>query len=204
MNSGLVMSRFLPLRPLVGALSARPRHRLAKESIPPARRSPKIVRDGWMALADSAMSRRWRRSEPMRHATLGPLGQVSRLTLGGGGIGQIWGEVSAEEAKATLPRRSTAASTCSTPRPAIATARPSSARCSTGGCRPGSKSPPSTAWARSRSGEAAERLADVARRPAWRLCACQRVDLFFLHTNIRRDGFVYAHGADRQAQVATA
>ena len=38
----------------------------------------------------------------MRHATLGPLGQVSRLTLGGGGIGQIWGEVSADEAKATL------------------------------------------------------------------------------------------------------
>ena len=25
----------------------------------------------------------------------------------------------------------------------------------------------------------------------------QRVDLFFLHTNIRLDGFVYAHGADR-------
>ena len=39
---------------------------------------------------------------PMRHATLGPLGPVSRLTLGGGGIGQIWGEVSAEEAGATL------------------------------------------------------------------------------------------------------
>ena len=38
----------------------------------------------------------------MREATLGPLGPVSRLTLGGGGIGQGWGEVSADEAKATL------------------------------------------------------------------------------------------------------
>ena len=38
----------------------------------------------------------------MRTAPLGPLGPVSRLTLGGGGIGQIWGETSAEEARATL------------------------------------------------------------------------------------------------------
>src|SRR5215469_8254809 len=38
----------------------------------------------------------------MRTATLGPLGPVSRLTLGGGGIGQLWGETTAEEARATL------------------------------------------------------------------------------------------------------
>ena len=31
----------------------------------------------------------------MQTRTLGPLGPVSRLTLGGGGIGQIWGEVTA-------------------------------------------------------------------------------------------------------------
>ena len=35
----------------------------------------------------------------MQKNTLGPLGPVSRLTLGGGGIGQLWGEVSADEAK---------------------------------------------------------------------------------------------------------
>src|SRR5215472_15414847 len=38
----------------------------------------------------------------MKKATLGPLGPVSRLTLGGGGIGQIWGETTREEAEATL------------------------------------------------------------------------------------------------------
>ena len=38
----------------------------------------------------------------MRTTTLGSLGEVSRLTLGGGGIGQIWGENSREEAQATL------------------------------------------------------------------------------------------------------
>ena len=38
----------------------------------------------------------------MRTATLGSLGEVSRLTLGGGGIGQIWGDTSHDEATATL------------------------------------------------------------------------------------------------------
>ena len=28
----------------------------------------------------------------MHYTTLGPLAQISRLTLGGGGLGQIWGE----------------------------------------------------------------------------------------------------------------
>ena len=38
----------------------------------------------------------------MRSSRLGSLGNVSRLTLGGGGIGQGWGETSREEAGATL------------------------------------------------------------------------------------------------------
>jgi aryl-alcohol dehydrogenase-like predicted oxidoreductase len=38
----------------------------------------------------------------MDHATLGALGPVSRLTLGGGGLGQLWGETSRAEAVATV------------------------------------------------------------------------------------------------------
>lgn len=38
----------------------------------------------------------------MESGTLGPLGRVSRLTLGGGGIGQLWGETTRIEAVATL------------------------------------------------------------------------------------------------------
>src|SRR5438067_12221466 len=38
----------------------------------------------------------------MKTASLGALGPVSRLTLGGGGIGQVWGDVSRDEAAATL------------------------------------------------------------------------------------------------------
>jgi len=38
----------------------------------------------------------------MKKSNLGTLGEVSRLTLGGGGIGQVWGEVSPSEAIATI------------------------------------------------------------------------------------------------------
>jgi aryl-alcohol dehydrogenase-like predicted oxidoreductase len=38
----------------------------------------------------------------MQTTTFGALGKVSRLTLGGGGIGQVWGDVSRDEAIATI------------------------------------------------------------------------------------------------------
>jgi aryl-alcohol dehydrogenase-like predicted oxidoreductase len=38
----------------------------------------------------------------MQQVSFGTLGEVSRLTLGGGGIGQVWGETSREEGIATL------------------------------------------------------------------------------------------------------
>jgi aryl-alcohol dehydrogenase-like predicted oxidoreductase len=38
----------------------------------------------------------------MRTLALGPLHDVSRLTLGGGGLGQLWGETTNEEAIATV------------------------------------------------------------------------------------------------------
>jgi aryl-alcohol dehydrogenase-like predicted oxidoreductase len=43
----------------------------------------------------------WRASKMQRNK-FGSLGLVSRLTLGGGGIGQVWGETSREEGIATL------------------------------------------------------------------------------------------------------
>ena len=138
----------------------------------------------------------------MRTATLGPLGPVSRLTLGGGGIGQLWGETSAEEAKATLSSAIDAGVT-------LLDAAPGYHNCETfigetfGGRLPtGVKVTTKHALATVPAGEAAGRLAASleASLAAMRL---QRVDLFFLHSNIRPDAFTYAHGADRQDQVAT-
>ena len=138
----------------------------------------------------------------MRHARLGPLGPVSRLTLGGGGIGQIWGEVSAEEAKATL----TAALDGGID---LLDAAPGYRNCETfigevfdGRLPDGVKVTTKHALGTVPPGDAAGRLTASleASLAAMRL---QRIDLFFLHTNIAPDGFVYAHGAERQGQHAT-
>jgi aryl-alcohol dehydrogenase-like predicted oxidoreductase len=138
----------------------------------------------------------------MRNANLGPLGPVSRLTLGGGGIGQIWGETTADEARATLHAAIDAGID-------LLDAAPGYRNCETfigetfggrlpDGVRITTKHGLNTAPA----GEAAARLAASleASLAAMRL---ERVDVFFLHSNIRPDDFTYAHGADRQDQVAT-
>jgi aryl-alcohol dehydrogenase-like predicted oxidoreductase len=138
----------------------------------------------------------------MRTANLGPLGPVSRLTLGGGGIGQIWGETTREEAEATLRAAVDAGVT-------LLDAAPGYRNCETfigetfGGRLPaGVRITTKHGLATVPAGEAAKRLADSldASLAAMRL---ERVDLFFLHSNIRPDDFTYAHGADRQDQVAT-
>jgi len=138
----------------------------------------------------------------MRKATLGPLGPVSRLTLGGGGIGQLWGETSREEAQATLAAAIDGGID-------VLDAAPGYHNCETfigevfGGRLPaGVKVTTKHSLGTVPAGDAAERLRTSleASLAAMRL---PRVDLFFLHTNICADDFVYAHGADRQDQVAT-
>ena len=138
----------------------------------------------------------------MQTANLGPLGSVSRLTLGGGGIGQIWGEVSADEAKATLGAALDGGID-------VLDAAPGYRNCESfigeafGGRLPaGVKVTTKHSLGTVPRGEAEARLRASldASLAALRL---PRVDLFFLHTNICADDFVYAHGADRQDQVAT-
>ena len=138
----------------------------------------------------------------MQRNRLGFLGDISRLTLGGGGIGQGWGVTSREEAIATIDAALEGGID-------VLDTAPGYRNCEAfigehfGGRLPAavkitSKCPLATVA----PGEAATRLTASldASLAAMRL---GRVDLFFLHSNISPDGFVYAHGADRQDQVAT-
>jgi aryl-alcohol dehydrogenase-like predicted oxidoreductase len=138
----------------------------------------------------------------MRTATLGPLGPVSRLTLGGGGIGQIWGETTAEEARATLAAAIDAGID-------LLDAAPGYRNCETfigetfdGRLPAGVRITTKHGLATAPPGEAAARLA-ASLEESLKAMRLERVDLFFLHSNIRPDAFTYAHGADRQDQVAT-
>lgn len=138
----------------------------------------------------------------MQTATLGPLGEVSRLTLGGGGIGQIWGETSRDEALATLHAALDAGITVLDAAPMYRNCEafigeafdgrlPASVKVTTK-CYLGTPEP----------GETAARLTQSldASLAAMRL---DRVDLFFLHTNLHLDGFAYAHGDDSKARFST-
>src|SRR5687767_12206197 len=138
----------------------------------------------------------------MRTATLGPLGEVSRLALGGG-IGQVWGEVTHDEALATIHAAVDAGITLIDAAPmyrnaeaflgeAFAGAPPAGLKFTTK-CQLGSPDPREVAGALE-----ASLAASLA---ALRL---PRVDIFFLHSNLHADGFTYAHGDASKDRFSTA
>ena len=139
----------------------------------------------------------------MQTNALGPLPAVSRLTLGGGGLGQLWGETSEAEAVATLRAATDAGINLIDTAPlyrnceaVVAEAfqgRPPEGVLFTSKCRLGTP-PPGEAEGRIR----ASLEASLA---AMRL---QRVDVYFLHTNICADDYVYARRQDQRDQFATA
>lgn len=137
----------------------------------------------------------------MQSATLGPVGTVSRLTLGGGGIGQGWGETTAEEAVATLHHAVDAGITLLDTAPmygrceanvfkAFGGKLPSGLRITTK-CQLGT--PP--------SGEAERRLTQSL-DGSLAAMGVDHVDVFFLHSNICANDYVYRRRAERQDSFA--
>jgi aryl-alcohol dehydrogenase-like predicted oxidoreductase len=138
----------------------------------------------------------------LKTAQLGPVGEVSRLTLGGGGIGQIWGENTAEEAHATLKAAIDGGVT-------VLDAAPMYRNCQAfigevfGGRLPagvkvttkhqlGNPAPSGAAW------ELTESL-----RRSLEAMKLKRVDVFFLHSNLHGEGFHYDHGDLRRDEFST-
>lgn len=138
----------------------------------------------------------------MRHAMLGSFGPVSRLTLGGGGIGQGWGETSRDEASETIKLAVDNGIDLLDTAPlyrnceaiigeVFAGHLPKGVRITTK-CSLGSPPP----------GEVAERL-KRSLDASLKTMRLDRVDIFFLHTNICPDDYVYAIRPDQQDSFAT-
>ena len=138
----------------------------------------------------------------MQHAQLGPFGNVSRLTLGGGGLGLVWGETTEDEAVATVHAAVDAGINLIDTAPmygaceviigrSFGGALPAGVRVTTK-CQLGEP-------ARGTVMAALEASLDAS-LAAMRL---DRVDVYFLHSNICADDFVYAHGNEHRAQFAT-
>ena len=138
----------------------------------------------------------------MRKANLGSLGPVSRLTLGGGGIGQVWGEVSRDEAIATLTAAIDGGIDVLDAAPLYGNCQAFIGEVFDGRLPAGVKVTTKCGLGTPPPGEAAARLTASleASLAAMRL---PRVDLFFLHSNIAMDGFTFAHSAERQDQMST-
>lgn len=140
----------------------------------------------------------------MQQRTLGNLGKVSALTLGGGGLGQVWGPTSRAEAVATVVEAVEAGIDLLDLAPGYGRGEaeavvgeafqgrlPTGVRVTTK-CQLGS--PP------------AEEIDAIVRRRLERSLEAlrlDRVDLLFLHSNLIPDDFVYPRDAANQDRFAT-
>ena len=138
----------------------------------------------------------------MKHSEFGPLGKVSRLTLGGGGIGLIWGPSTRDEATATIKSALDGGIDLLDTAPMYGQCEsivadtfggklPSQLRITTK-CALGSPAPQEIASKLTQSLDTS--------LTAMKL---ERVDVFFLHTNICADDYVYAVRPDIQDGYAT-
>lgn len=138
----------------------------------------------------------------MKKNAFGALGEVSRLTLGGGGIGQGWGPTSREEAIATIKAAVDAGIDLLDTAPLYRNCEsivseafngrlPAGLRVTTK-CGLGSPEPAQVERAVTQSLDASLLAMKI-----------DHVDIFFLHSNICGDDYVYANRPDLQNSYAT-
>ncbi|MBW8815327.1 MAG: aldo/keto reductase [Caulobacterales bacterium] len=135
----------------------------------------------------------------MKTSTVGPLGPVSRLTLGGGGIGQVWGKVSREEAGATLKAALDGGIDILDTAPMYGDCERLIGDTFSGALPAGVKVTTKCALGSPPAGEVAARL-QASLEASLTAMQLAHIDVFFLHTFIAADGYAYARGdAQRDA-----
>lgn len=138
----------------------------------------------------------------METRVLGSLGPVSRLTLGGGGIGQVWGPTSREEGIATLKLAVDEGIDVIDAAPGYKVCEALIGEAFGGRLPPGVRvttkhhlgaPSPGDVYGRLRASLEAS-LTDMR---------LERVDLMFLHNQIYRDGFAYPDNRQERPEAAT-
>ncbi|MBS0412647.1 MAG: aldo/keto reductase [Proteobacteria bacterium] len=138
----------------------------------------------------------------MQTSSLGPFQGVSRLTLGGGGLGQLWGETTPGEAVATLNEAVEAGINLIDTAPLYRHCEAVIGAAWNGAVPAGVRITSKVYLGSPPAGEVAARI-EAALAASLAAMKLERIDLYFLHTNICPDGYVYARGAHRQADFAT-
>jgi len=138
----------------------------------------------------------------MQKNSFGPLAEVSRLTLGGGGIGQAWGETSREEAIATLHAAVDAGIDLLDTAPMYRNCEVIVAEAFNGKLPKGLRVTTKFGLGSPAPNEV-EKLLTASLDSSLRTMRIDHADIFFLHSNICADDYVYAIRPDMQDSFAT-
>jgi aryl-alcohol dehydrogenase-like predicted oxidoreductase len=138
----------------------------------------------------------------MRVQQLGPFADISRLTLGGGGLGQLWGETSPEEARATVHAALDAGINLIDTAPSYRLCEQVIAETFAGALPAGVRITTKCLLGEPPAGTAAQVL-EASLDASLGAMGLDYVDVFFLHSNICEDDTVYAFGNQYRAQFAT-
>jgi aryl-alcohol dehydrogenase-like predicted oxidoreductase len=138
----------------------------------------------------------------MRTSTLGPFTGMSRLTLGGGGLGQIWGASSDNEAIATITAALDAGMNVIDTAPMYGACETVIGSAFRGALPTGVRITSKCQLGEPAVGTIAAKL-EASLDASLATMRLEHVDVFFLHSNICEDDTVYAHGNDQRAGFAT-
>ena len=138
----------------------------------------------------------------MQTATLGTIGRVSRLTLGGGGIGQVWGDTSREEAIATLRVAVEEGIDVIDAAPGYKVCEELIGEAFDGRLPAGVRITTKCGVVTVAPGEVYGKLR-ASLEKSLKDMRLERVDLMFLHNEVSPDDFVYPEGNEKQGQFAS-
>jgi aryl-alcohol dehydrogenase-like predicted oxidoreductase len=138
----------------------------------------------------------------MQKARLGEFGEVSRLTLGGGGIGRLWGETTGEEAAATLWEAVDRGIDLIDTAPLYRACEATVGETFKGRLPPGVRITSKCGLGSPPAGETAARL-EAALDNSLKVMRLEKIDLYFLHSYIAADDYAYPQGDARRDQFST-
>lgn len=138
----------------------------------------------------------------MQFNDLGPVSGVSRLTLGGGGLGGLWGATDGDEAAATLHAAIDGGINLIDTAPFYRDCE-AVVGAAFGGRLPDGVRITSKVYLGSPPPDETEARILAAFEASLAAMKLDRIDLYFLHTNIRPDDYVYARRAHRQDEFST-
>ncbi len=138
----------------------------------------------------------------MQTTALGPFENISRLTIGGGGLGQIWGKTTEDEAIATVHEAVEGGITLIDTAPRYRSCEAVIAEAFAGRLPEGVRITTKCQLGEPERGTIADRL-EASLDASLNAMGLDSVDIFFLHSNICEDDAVYALRNDHRALFAT-